>query len=76
MTVKMEIEEEKKAKAFVITKLKEAKGSQSTFELSDLARKANAGFSTQAIRRAIWYLVDEGLVKFTRDMRIEAKERP
>lgn len=72
MTARMELEEERRAKEFVLEKLRKLKTARSALELASLAQRSKAGYSTQAIRRAIWYLVDEGAAEFTDDMRVVA----
>jgi len=66
MTVKMELDQEEKAKDYILERLNESGEPLSAFEIYPTAIGINPDKPTiQSIRRAIWYLLDEGKIKFT-----------
>jgi hypothetical protein len=72
MTVKMELDQEEKAKTYILERLRESNRPLTASEIYPNATGINHDNPTiQAIRRAIWYLLDEGKVKFTVDRKIQ-----
>jgi hypothetical protein len=76
MTVKMELVEERAAEEAILSKLKEKEEpSLPSAVFNYIASSGKMHITSQLVRRAFWYLLDDGQIEFTPDNYIRIKTK-